>query len=50
MMSIGISNRWIKGFNVSNKTGVDMEICHLLYVDDTVIFCEAAIAEQIFYI
>lgn len=49
MMRIAISNRWIKGFKVSNKTGADMEICHLLYADDTMIFCEAA-SEQICYI
>ncbi|WMV48293.1 hypothetical protein MTR67_041678 [Solanum verrucosum] len=30
-----------KGFKVGNQAGEDVQICHLLYVDDTLIFCEA---------
>ncbi|XP_060211898.1 uncharacterized protein LOC132639471 [Lycium barbarum] len=49
MMRIAIHNRWIRGFQIGGRAGEEMEICHLLYADDTVIFCEPN-AEQICYI
>jgi len=40
MMRIALQNRWIKGFEIGNSRGEIMEVCHLQYADDTVIFCE----------
>lgn len=48
MMRIAMQNRWLNGFGIGNSLGEDMEICGLLYVDDTVIFCDASL-EQICY-
>ena len=41
MMRVATQNSLLQGFKVGNLSGVDMQICHLLYADDTVIFCEA---------
>ncbi|XP_059288373.1 uncharacterized protein LOC132041681 [Lycium ferocissimum] len=41
MMRIASQNSWIRGFNVRNRANEAMEISHLLYADDTVVFCEA---------
>ncbi|WMV29916.1 hypothetical protein MTR67_023301 [Solanum verrucosum] len=49
MMRIALQNRWIKGFEIGNSRGEIMEVCHLQYADDTVIFCEPKV-EQIGYI
>ncbi|WMV14275.1 hypothetical protein MTR67_007660 [Solanum verrucosum] len=48
MMRIASQNRWIRGFQVGGRVGEEKEICHLLYADDTLIFCEP-VAEQISY-
>ena len=34
---------------MGNQAGVDVQICHLLYADDTMIFCEAK-EEQVCFI
>lgn len=39
-MRIAIQNRWIKDFQIEGTSGQVKEICHLLYADDTIIFCE----------
>lgn len=39
MMRITIQNRWLKGFEIGNRVGEELEICHLLCADDAVIFC-----------
>ncbi|WMV42794.1 hypothetical protein MTR67_036179 [Solanum verrucosum] len=46
MMRVVIQNNWLKGFKVSNSSGREMQICYLLYADDTIIFCDAK-AEQV---
>uniref|UniRef100_A0A0V0H162 Putative ovule protein n=1 Tax=Solanum chacoense TaxID=4108 RepID=A0A0V0H162_SOLCH len=46
MMRITIHNNWLKGFRIGEG---GLEICHLLYVDDTIIFCEATV-EQVTYV
>lgn len=40
MLKIAQENSWLKGFRGSNREGSNMEITHLQYVDDTLIFCE----------
>lgn len=40
MMRITIQNRWIKGFQIQGSNGQVKDIFHLLYADDTIIFCE----------
>ena len=40
-LRVATQNSLLQGFKVRNLSGVDMQICHLLYADDTVIFCEA---------
>lgn len=47
MMRLTIQKRWLKGFNLNNMAG--LEICHLLYANDIVIFCEDK-TEQISFI
>lgn len=49
MMRIALENRWVTGFKLANREENNMAICHLLYADDTVIFCEPEV-EQIRYI
>ncbi|KAF3656492.1 putative omega-hydroxypalmitate O-feruloyl transferase-like [Capsicum annuum] len=49
MMRTAIQKRWIKGFQIRNLMGAELEIYHLLYTDDTIIFCGPAI-DQIRYI
>ena len=46
MTRVATQNNWLKGFKVRNSSGREMQICHLLYADDTIIFCEAK-AEQV---
>ncbi|WMV54059.1 hypothetical protein MTR67_047444 [Solanum verrucosum] len=46
MMRIAIHNNWLKGFRIGEGS---LEICHLLYADDTIIFCEATV-EQVTYV
>lgn len=31
---------WIKGFKVLNNVSSNLEITHLLYVDDSLVFCD----------
>lgn len=35
------NNRWSRGFEVSSRAGVSIEICQLPYADDILLFCEA---------
>ncbi|KAG5596686.1 hypothetical protein H5410_037918 [Solanum commersonii] len=49
MMRVATQNNWLKGFKVRNSSGREMQICHLLYADNTIIFCEAK-AEQVAFI
>ncbi|WMV58412.1 hypothetical protein MTR67_051797 [Solanum verrucosum] len=49
MMTIALHNRWFKGFQISGRGWEEVEITHLLYANDAVIFCEPK-AEQICYI
>ena len=49
MMRVATQNNWLKGFKVRNCSGREMQICHLLYADDTIILCEAK-AEQVVFI
>ena len=48
MMRIATQNRWIRGFQAGDRVG-KKEVCHLLYANDTIIFCEPT-TEQISYI
>lgn len=34
-------NEWIKGFDVARNGSNNVEVTHLQYVDDTLIFCDA---------
>ncbi|KAG5604540.1 hypothetical protein H5410_026032 [Solanum commersonii] len=43
------NTKWLKGLKLNNRAGENLEICQLLYADDTVIFCETK-AEQSSYI
>lgn len=45
-MIITIHNNFLKGFRIGEG---GLEICHLLCVDDTIIFCEATV-EQVTYV
>nr|XP_016447477.1 PREDICTED: uncharacterized protein LOC107772491 [Nicotiana tabacum] len=40
--------RWIQGFRVGTNAGNTITISHLLYVDDTLIFCEAEKAKLLY--
>ena len=41
MIRVTNQKDWIKGFNISNQSGLNLQISHLLYADDTLIFCDA---------
>jgi len=49
MIRVASQKKWLKGFKVGNQAGEDLQICQLLYADDTVIFCDAK-AEQVCFI
>lgn len=38
MLNIAKANGWVKGFKVSNRRNCILEISHLLYADDSIIF------------
>lgn len=46
MMKIAIQRRWLNGSRIGSRTEEVREICHLLYADDTIVFCDAT-SEQI---
>lgn len=37
-------NQWIKGFTVGFRIGEEISVSHLLFADDTLIFCESQFA------
>uniref|UniRef100_A0A0V0IY30 Putative ovule protein n=1 Tax=Solanum chacoense TaxID=4108 RepID=A0A0V0IY30_SOLCH len=39
MVKVAITNGWIRGFEVAKNNNQRMEITHLQYADDTLIFC-----------
>jgi len=41
MLKIAQEKLWLRGFRVSNRVGCDIEIIHLQYADDTLVFCDA---------
>ncbi|WMV20737.1 hypothetical protein MTR67_014122 [Solanum verrucosum] len=49
LMRRAATNNWIKGFSIKNRNNEIMEVTHLLFADDTVVFCEAE-QEQICYL
>ncbi|WMV57758.1 hypothetical protein MTR67_051143 [Solanum verrucosum] len=40
MLKTAQEKLWIKGINVSNRVGADIEITHLQYADNTLVFCD----------
>ncbi|WMV12004.1 hypothetical protein MTR67_005389 [Solanum verrucosum] len=41
MLKIAQEKLWLRGFKVSSRVGADMEITHLQYADDTLVFYDA---------
>ena len=41
MMKTAQSNSWITGFRVDSRAGNNLEIAHLQYANDTLVFCRA---------
>lgn len=41
IVRIANANRWVKGLSAQSGRGEDLEVSHLLYADDALIFCEA---------
>lgn len=41
MIKTANMNGWVRGFNVARNGGDTMEITHLPYADDTLLFCDA---------
>ena len=41
MLKIAQEKSWLRGFRVSSRVGADLEITHLQYADDTLVFCDA---------
>ena len=49
MTRFAIQKRWTTRFEMNNRMGEGKEICHLLYENDTIIFCEPTV-DQIRFI
>lgn len=49
LMRVASQDNWIRGFSTRNRANETMELAHLLYADETVVFCEAK-QEQICYL
>uniref|UniRef100_A0A0V0HG43 Putative ovule protein n=1 Tax=Solanum chacoense TaxID=4108 RepID=A0A0V0HG43_SOLCH len=49
MIKTAKTNRWITGFEVSTNNERSLEVTHLQYADDTLIFCDAD-EEQLRYL
>ncbi|WMV09233.1 hypothetical protein MTR67_002618 [Solanum verrucosum] len=49
VVKVAITNGWIRGFEVAKNNNQRMEITHLQYADDTLIFCGAE-EEQLKYL
>lgn len=49
MMRIAPQHRWIRDFNIGDRSGRGKVISHLLYADDTIIMCERK-SEQLNFI
>ncbi|XP_075091548.1 uncharacterized protein LOC142171749 [Nicotiana tabacum] len=45
MLRIAQGNGWVKGFNVARNQIDRLEVTHLQYADDTLIFCDADVTE-----
>lgn len=43
MIRTTMSNGWIRGFGDLTEVGVAGETSHLLYADDSLVFCEAEV-------
>ena len=41
MLKISQEKSWLRGFRVSSRVGAGLEITHLQYADDTLVFCDA---------
>ncbi|WMV48673.1 hypothetical protein MTR67_042058 [Solanum verrucosum] len=41
MLKTAHTKGWIRGFNVANEGNLRLEVTHLQYADDTLIFCDA---------
>jgi hypothetical protein len=41
ILSITVDNGLLSGFSVGSRNHLEMIVLHLLFVDDTLIFCEA---------
>ena len=41
MIKTSHNNVWIRGFNVAKDGNAKVEVTHLQYADDTLIFCDA---------
>ena len=41
MLKIAQEKSWLRGFRVSSRVGAELEITHLQYADDTLVFCDA---------
>lgn len=41
MLKIAQEKSWLRGFRVSSRVGAELEITHLQYADDSLVFCDA---------
>lgn len=49
LVRVAAQNNWIRGFSIKNKANEAMNLTHLLYADEIVVFCEEE-QEQICYL
>lgn len=48
MLSIAVKQRWLIGFSPAIRDSMKLGLCHIMFGDDTLIYCEASVSQILF--